>query len=107
MRRPLQIRRYGSLALRFRLQRLWIIVVSRIRQSKQHEHVSSSECRGTGGGDDGASEGAGGTGGGDDRAIGSVVKQLDAKTIAHTKVSPIGSTTEHEHFYQSTGFCQH
>ena len=41
MRRPLQIRRYGSLAVRLRLQRLWTIVVSRIRLSKQHEHVSS------------------------------------------------------------------
>ena len=49
---------------------------------------------GTGGDDDAASGGAGVTGGGDDRAIGGVVEQLDAKTIAHTKVPPIGSTTQ-------------
>ena len=55
---------------------------------------SQWRCYGTGGGDDGASGGAGGTSGGDDRAIASVVEQLDAKTIAHTKVSPIGSTTQ-------------
>ena len=37
---------------------------------------------------------AGGTGGADERAIGGVVKQLDARTIAHTKVPPIGSTSD-------------
>ena len=47
MQRPLHIQRDGNLVLRLRLQTLWIIVGSRIRQSKQHEQVSSSKCRGT------------------------------------------------------------
>ena len=42
MQRPLHIQRDGNLVLRLRLQTLWIIIGSRIRQSKQHEHVSSS-----------------------------------------------------------------